>query len=281
MEKVLNSIIKSNFSIIEAIKVIENCGLRLAFVVDENLILLGVVSDGEIRRAILRGVNLTTSVSEIMNVKFHFATQKTSKKEILDKMHTFKIDYIPCIDENKKLIDFYSYDDLSHSKPLDNFVVIMAGGEGKRLRPLTENCPKPMLRIKNKPILEILLEQFQGNGFKNFYISVNYLKENIIDYFKDGSHLGLNINYIEEEKPLGTIGSLSLIKPKPNQDLIVVNGDVLTKIDYSNLLDFHKKNNAIATVCLREFQTTIPYGVVDIKNTEIKKFLEKPSIIIL
>ena len=120
MEKVLNSIIKSNFSIIEAIKVIENCGLRLAFVVDENLILLGVVSDGEIRRAILRGVNLTTSVSEIMNVKFHFATQKTSKKEILDKMHTFKIDYILALMKNKKLIDFYSYDDLSHSKPLDN-----------------------------------------------------------------------------------------------------------------------------------------------------------------
>ena len=147
----------------------------------------------------------------------------------------------------------------------------MAGGEGKRLRPLTENCPKPMLRIKNKPILEILLEQFQGNGFKTLHFCKLFKRE-YNDYFKDGSHLGLNINYIEEEKPLGTIGSLSLIKPKPNQDLIVVNGDVLTKIDYSNLLDFHKKNNAIATVCLREFQTTIPYGVVDIKIQKLRNF---------
>ena len=152
----------------------------------------------------------------------------------------------------------------------------MAGGIGSRLRPYTENCPKPMLKIGTKPILELLLEQLIENGFTNFYISVNYLKEKIINYFEDGSRWNVNINYLLENKPLGTAGAISLLPKEIEKPFIVMNGDILTKFNLNQLIDFHNKNNSFSTICAREYEVSIPFGVIETDGIELKRIVEKP-----
>ena len=166
--------------------------------------------------------------------------------------------------------------DLVYIEPTHNCVVIMAGGRGERLRPLTDSCPKPMLLVQSKPVLEVILERCIESGFNTFYISVNYLKERIIDYFEDGSKWGVNIRYIEEEEPLGTIGSLNLIPQKPTLPFLVINGDVLTRVNYKDILNYHKQHSADATICVRQHEITVPYGVVKFDGTKVSQIQEKP-----
>jgi NDP-sugar pyrophosphorylase family protein len=161
---------------------------------------------------------------------------------------------------------------------LTNWVVLMAGGEGKRLRPATDNCPKPMLKVGGMPILEIILQQCIKSGFRNYFISVNYLKEQIMEYFGDGSYWGVNIQYLEENQPLGTAGALSQLHKTLTQTLLVINGDVLTRADYRSLLRFHREQNASVTLCVHEDETRIPYGVVTSKDYQMETIQEKPVI---
>ena len=167
-------------------------------------------------------------------------------------------------------------DDLRHPPLRNNPVVFMAGGRGSRLHPLTEVCPKPLLKVGDKPILETILDGFIEQGFRRFYISVNYRADMIIEYFGDGSNWNAEINYLRETIPLGTAGSLGLLTPRPELPILVINGDILTKADYGQLLNFHLKNNMGATVCIKEQFYQIPYGVVTFSNNRLLQLDEKP-----
>ena len=190
-------------------------------------------------------------------------------------MNKKSISQVPVVNEKGILQGLKLLEEHLSTDIVSTPVVIMAGGLGTRLRPLTDNCPKPMLRVDGKPMLEIILESLIQQGFINFYIAVNYLGEQIVDYFNDGLALGVNIVYIHENKRLGTAGALSLL-PQMNETMIVMNGDVLTNVDYKGLLSFHKKEGGPLSVCVREHQTEVPYGVMDLDGVNVTGLTEKP-----
>jgi NDP-sugar pyrophosphorylase family protein len=192
-------------------------------------------------------------------------------------MRSKQISQLPIVDEENRIVSLETISDLLMKNKKDNFVVLMAGGMGKRLSPMTDSLPKPLLKVGNKPILEIILDNFISHGFQNFYVSVNYKAELIKNHFQDGSKYGVNIQYIEEDQVLGTAGALKLLKEHTDLPIIVMNGDLLTNVSFTNLLEFHKDQNAIATMCVREFDLQVPYGVVCLENDQIKTIDEKPS----
>lgn len=264
-------------SIFRTLEIIDRSSLQIALVVDEKGCLLGTVTDGDVRRGILRGLGLDSEVTEIMNKNFSFSHVNDAREKVLAIMSNKSLHQLPVIDHNGCLVGIHTIDCLMASTTRDNIVFLMAGGLGSRLKPLTENCPKPLLRIGGKPILESILESFIEQGFKNFYISINYKGEMIENYFGNGSNLGVHINYIREDKRLGTAGSLKLIPQTNTQPIIVMNGDILTKVDFRNLLDFHISQEADATLCIREYQLEIPYGVVSIERNKFRGIEEKPK----
>jgi dTDP-glucose pyrophosphorylase len=269
--------LKISNSIEDAINVLHNGGMRVALVVDNNNKLLGTLTDGDIRRSILSHIDMTCSVKEIMNSKPSTALSSDSPETVMLKMKNRDLLHIPIVDIDNKLVGLETLQHLTYAKKYDNPIFLMAGGFGKRLHPLTEETPKPMLNIGSQPILETIIGRFIKAGFYNFYISTHYKADIISDYFGDGSDLGINIEYVNEEKPLGTAGSIALLpKNLPNLPIIMMNGDVLTKVNFEHLLKAHLDQKGIATMCIREYDIQIPFGVVDIKNQEAKSFLEKP-----
>ena len=265
-----------NASLLDAMKVISRNGTQVSLVVDENQILLGTLSDGDIRRALVSGKGLESDCSDAMNPDYRYFSQNIGYDTMQERMKRSHIRQMPVLDSQRKVIDCVFLDEFSPEQK-ENPVVIMAGGEGKRLRPYTQNCPKPMLLVGNKPILEILLEKFIASGFTQFYFSVNYLKEKIIDYFQDGSRWDVDINYLIEDKPLGTAGSLHMLPKDLTKPMLVLNGDVLTRLDPLNLLQFHLDHDASATICVREQLIDIPYGVVQSDGIQMVGFEEKPT----
>lgn len=264
-------------SIYRTLEVIDRSALQIALVVDEKGRLLGTVTDGDVRRGILRGLGLDSTVAEIMNKNFSFSHVEDVREKVLAIMSNKSLHQLPIIDHNGCLLGIHTIDSLMASNTRDNIVFLMAGGLGSRLKPLTANCPKPLLRVGGKPILESIVESFIEQGFKNFYISINYKGEMIEEYFGDGSDLGVQINYIREDKQLGTVGSLRLLSATNNQPIIVMNGDILTKVDFRNLLDFHLSQEADATLCIREYQLEVPYGVVSVERNRFRGIEEKPK----
>ncbi|KAA6183975.1 NTP transferase domain-containing protein [Thiohalocapsa marina] len=262
----------------EAIAVIDREAVQIALVTDEQHRLLGTITDGDIRRALLRGEDLDTPVERIMFRNFRSLPATATDMEALTLMRKASLHQIPALDEQGRVTRLFRLDELIKPKTLSNPVVIMAGGEGKRLRPLTQDCPKPMLRVGGKPLLEIILEQCIEAGFREFYLAVNYLKEQIQDYFQDGAHWEARIRYLEEDKPLGTAGALSLLPQSPTEPLLVLNGDVLTRVDFKHLLRFHAEHEAAATLCVREHTTQIPYGVVRLDDLRVLTLEEKPVL---
>mgnify|MGYP001174995125 CR=1 FL=1 len=271
------SVINKNFSILDAINIIDKSHSKIAVVLDENNKLIGTITDGDIRRAILNKAQLDSNVQSVMNKNCFFINSNFDEDDIKKKMISKGISYVPIVDKNKHFVDLLCLNELTRTK-LNNDVVIMAGGKGTRLRPFTENCPKPMLKICGKPILELILENCIEAGFQNFYFSVNYLKENIINHFENGSKWNVNIEYLIENKELGTAGSLTLYKSKKKDPLLVLNGDVLTKIDFRKIINFHNQHNLNATMAVREESFTIPFGVVTSDGINIIGFEEKPTI---
>jgi len=269
-------IINKDLKAIDALKIIDKNGSQFLMVVNSLNKLLGVITDGDIRRALINGKNLNNDVVEFMNKDFFSITNKEDIKLAYKIMEKNKVKQIPIIDEEGILKDLI-LDDGNNTIELDNEIVIMAGGKGTRLYPMTRNCPKPMLKVSGKPMLEILLEQCYYYGYRNFYISVNYLKHSIIDYFGNGRNLGINIKYLEEDTPLGTAGALSLIKSIPKKPFIVINADVLTKFNLERLLNYHIKNQSGATLCVRDYNYQLPFGVVKTSKTKLIEFKEKPQ----
>lgn len=268
--------IDSAMTIIDALKVIEKSALQIALVVGENRKLLGTVTDGDVRRAILKDIKLTDRVARIMQKSPVTANVGASESEILSLMKKYKIRQIPIIDRSNQVVDLKVLVDMIDEKGSENPVIIMAGGLGTRLRPLTDVCPKPLLKIGDKPLLEIIIENLREFGFKEFYITVNYKAQMISGYFGDGSRWKVNITYIHEQKPLGTAGALSLLPEKPSRPVLVMNGDLLTKINFNQLFDFHTDNRSLATMCVRQYDFEVPYGVVVADKQHFLKLDEKP-----
>ena len=269
-------IVHPSSTIREAIAKIDSGSTQIVLVVNESNRLLGVITDGDVRRAILKGISLDDPAKVIMNDQPVTAKPTDSPNKILSIMKIRMLRQIPVVDENFKVIGLEFLDLLIQPQKLKNIVVLMAGGLGSRLKPLTDDCPKPLLRIGDKPILETILESFIEYGFYQFYFSVNYKAEMVKAHFEDGSKWNVEINYLHEDKQLGTAGSLSLI-PKPIElPLIVMNGDLLTKVNYQRLLEYHNTNQAMATMGIREYEFRVPYGVVKTEQHRILKISEKP-----
>ena len=250
---------------------------QIALVIDEQQHLLGTLTDGDIRRGLLRGETLETKVERLMNRQFRFVRSGEDYSLVQEMMRREVLLQIPVLDEQGRVVKLLLLQDLLSPSQLDNAVVIMAGGQGKRLRPYTENCPKPMLLVGDQPMMEIQLEQCISSGFRHFYLSVNYLKEQIIEHFEDGSRWGVSIDYLIEDKPLGTAGSLQLLPDSLVEPFLVLNGDVLTRFNSSHLLKFHSEHIAKATLCVREHEVKVPFGVVETNGVELTSFEEKPT----
>lgn len=270
-------IIYENTILKKALSVIDKGSMRIAVVLDKDNKFLGVMNDGDARRAILKGFNLTDKIENIYNKNpSTVAYSDETKEEIIAKAIHNKVYQIPIIDREYKIVDVLDLATLLTKRKRKNKVILMAGGLGTRLRPLTENTPKPLLYVGNKPILETIIENFSSYGFENFIISLNYKSHLIKEYFEDGSKFGVTIEYIEENKRLGTAGALSLLKEHPEESFFVMNGDILTNIDFSKVLDFHMRENSIATMCVREYEYQIPFGVIEMNDEKIESIVEKP-----
>ncbi|MFJ8064180.1 nucleotidyltransferase family protein [Psychrobacillus sp. NPDC096426] len=269
-------LVNENNTLLETMKIIDVSSMQFAAVVDGDLNLLGTVTDGDIRRSILRGEGLDVPIKQVMNPSPICATIENTYSDCLNLLKRHKLKQIPIISEGNKIIDIIFADEDPITKNNENTVILMAGGLGTRLRPLTENIPKPMLNVGNKPILETIIEGFKQYGFTNFIISVNYKKEVIQDYFQDGTAFGVSISYIEENKRMGTAGALSLLKEKPTSPIFVMNGDLLTQVNFEQLLHFHEDTDAVATMCVREYEYQIPYGVIETDGQQLVSIKEKP-----
>lgn len=260
-----------------AIATLDKAGVGIVLVTDLGDVLLGTVTDGDIRRALLGHMTMDTPISEIMCTAPQVAEVQWSREELLAMMEAKRLMQVPIVDHNRRVVGVETLHDMLDRKCLDNPVFLMAGGFGKRLYPLTQDCPKPMLKVGGKPILELILQSFVEAGFHRFYISTHYLPEVIQDYFSDGSRWNVSIKYIHEEAPLGTGGALGLL-PHDEIDLPVflMNGDLLTRVDYKSLLDFHERQDGFATICVREYENQIPYGVIESNGCRITQIVEKP-----
>lgn len=269
--------VRPNTPLLEAMRIIDNGLNQIALVVDEKQRLLGTITDGDIRRGLLHGETLSAPVEQVMNRQFRFARSGEDQEIVLEMMRQNVLRQIPVLDSQGRVVELLLLQDLLSPTHLPNAVVIMAGGKGTRLRPHTEHCPKPMLHVDGKPMLEILLNQCISSGFRKFYLSVNYMKEQIISHFQDGSRWGVSIEYLSEDEPLGTAGSLKLLPGSIQSPFLVMNADVLTRLNLSQMLRFHVEYEASATLCVREYTTTVPFGVVETNGVELSCFKEKPS----
>ena len=269
-------LITQDVTIHDTLRIIDSSAMQIALVVDDENRLLGTVTDGDIRRGILKGIMLEDPVKEIMNPHPTVAKSYERRDIILAVMKLKRLNHIPVIDDDGQVLSVETLQNLIQADSKENIVVLMAGGLGTRLRPLTNDCPKPLLKVGGKPVLETILDNFMEYGFRRFYLSVNYRADMIKEYFGDGNRWGIEINYIDEDKQLGTAGALSLLPEKPKQPLLVMNGDLLTKMNFQQLLDFHSVHQAQATMCVREYQFQVPYGVVKMDQHRLMGIDEKP-----
>jgi dTDP-glucose pyrophosphorylase/predicted transcriptional regulator len=271
-----NILVSPLTNIQDVLKVIDKEALQLALVVDHNSRLLGTVTDGDIRRALINNVPMFQPISDIMFTSPTVVDVSISRTDVLELMNAKQLHSIPVLD-NGLVVGLETIHHVTEKAKYDNPVFLMAGGFGTRLRPLTDNCPKPLLKVGDKPILEIVLLNFIRAGFYDFYISTHFLPEMIRDYFGDGDKWGVSISYIHESEPLGTGGALGLLPENiPDLPVIVMNGDVLTKIDFEKMLASHNQNVATATMCVREYEYQVPFGVIENNGLKITGMVEKP-----
>ncbi len=248
------------------------CGL----VLDEQRRLVGTLTDGDVRRGILAGVQLDEPVERIM-----FRTPTTAPRDLpLEQarvlMRARQVKFLPLLAPDRTLAGLAVLEAFAGPHAEENLVVLMAGGLGQRLRPLTDDCPKPMLRIGSKPILEIILESFAAQGFHRFAVSVNYKSEMVESYFGNGDKWDVAIEYIHEPRRMGTAGALSLLSRRPEAPFLVMNGDVLTTVRFRQLLDLHQERHAVATMCVRNYDVEVPFGVVEMEDGRLTRMVEKP-----
>ncbi|WP_080578408.1 nucleotidyltransferase family protein [Sinorhizobium fredii] len=272
------SFVSSESTVIDAIKVIDAAAMQIALYVDGDKRLVGVVTDGDIRRAILRGTQLHDPVSQVLNYQPLVAREGMSMHELAQLIcGKSRILRLPVVDGAGKVVGLYRAEEIAPQAAGEWPVILMAGGLGSRLRPYTDSMPKPMLEVGGRPILEQIILQFKSHGFHRFYLSVNYMAEVIKSHFGDGSNLGVEVSYLEEVERMGTAGSLRLLPTEPDSPFFVMNGDLLTTTDFSMLMQYHLDCGAEATMCLREYTVEVPYGVIQHEEGRLTGFQEKPK----
>jgi NDP-sugar pyrophosphorylase family protein len=249
----------------------------MALVVDAQDLLCGLITDGDIRRGMLRGLSMDSSVTEIMTREPHRLAPDENRDALLRLLELEGIRHAPVVEEDGKVVGLIVRNEPRSPPPEGTLVVLMAGGLGTRLSPLTDNLPKPMLELGGRPILETIIRGLQEKGFSRFALSVNYRAEMIRAHFGDGSALGVEIEYLQEDMPLGTAGSLGLLPKQPSGPFVVMNGDLLTGVNFGRLLESHTEAGALATMCVREYTVRVPYGVVDVEDDRIQRLREKPA----
>jgi dTDP-glucose pyrophosphorylase len=260
-----------------AIRVLDKGGLGIVLVTNDDNVLLGTITDGDVRRALLRHQKMDTPAKEIMCASPQVAEVSWPRVKLLAVMESARLLQLPVVDDSRRVIGIETLHDMLDRARLDNPVFLMAGGFGKRLHPLTQDCPKPMLKVGDKPILELILQSFVDAGFHRFFISTHYLPDIIRDHFGDGSRWGVSIQYVHEDDPLGTGGAIGLLPhDEINLPIFLMNGDLLTRVDYRSLLDFHERHTGSATLCVREYESQIPYGVIQSDGHRITQIVEKP-----
>ncbi len=271
------SILKTSSILEEIINCLDKSIYKIVLIVDDDERLIGTITDGDIRRAIIAKRNMNSKAKEIMNNNPVFVVEDFDYDSSEKIMKSKNIQHLPIVDENRRIIDLRTSFLISDKKIYENPVFLLSGGLGERLRPLTDDKPKPLLDVGGKPILENIIEQFIGAGFYKFFLAIRYKGDMIVDHFGNGEKWGVEINYILEEEPLGTAGALGLLpKNLSSLPLIVMNGDVLTKVNFQELLRQHNKQNCLATVCVSEYSHQIPYGVVEIEGNFLRELTEKP-----
>ena len=270
------AILAGNVTIEQAIRNLDQVAIKIVLVVDDSGELIGTISDGDIRRGLLRGLNLNSSIDSIIHRNPLVVPPELGRELVMQLMVANKVQQIPVVDERRQVVGLHLWDEINSVTSRPNSMVIMAGGMGTRLRPHTENCPKPLLPVAGKPMLEHIIERAKLEGFSHFVLAIHYLGHMIEEYFGDGTRLQVQIDYLREQSPLGTAGALGLLEPRSGAPFVVTNGDVLTDIRYSELLDFHIRHNAAATMAVRVHEWQHPYGVVQTRGVDIVGVEEKP-----
>lgn len=273
----------SEATIQEAWTAIGKGGLGIALLLDNSRRLIGTITDGDIRRAILDGIDLDAPATALR--KYHpgdrwkpmVAPVGTGRDELLRLLETQSIRQIPLLDSEGRVVDLVLLSDLVAQQVLPLSAVVMAGGHGTRLKTLTDDIPKPMLQMGGRPLMERIIEQLQEAGIRRVNVSTHYKPEVIAEHFGDGSRFGVEINYVEEDQPLGTAGALGLIEAT-QEPLLVINGDILTRLNFQAMYDFHREHAADMTVCVRKYEFQVPYGVVETEGVEISHLVEKPYL---
>jgi len=262
----------------DAIEKIDKGARKFVCVVDSANKLVGLVTDGDVRRALLSKQSMDVPIVDIMNYNPLTLPVGISKQVLLDRMIRDNILHIPIVNENYQLCDVAYLPTLSMTGQKNNQVIVMAGGMGKRLMPLTERVPKPMIKVGDRPLIQIIIENLAHNGFTNITLCVNYLAHVIKDFVGDGSLFGTNVSYVHENEARGTGGALSLLPSRPTEDFFIMNGDILTSIDFSRMLEFHQSKGSLATMAVNRHVYDVPFGVVKVDGENIVGFEEKPRM---
>jgi dTDP-glucose pyrophosphorylase len=270
------AILSSNSSIQEAIRILDQTGIKIVLVTTEDNRLEGTISDGDIRRGLLKGLNLDSHVATIIHRNALVVPPGIGRETIMQLMVANKLQQIPVVDESRHIVGLHLWDEITAPPQRSNLMVVMAGGKGIRLRPFTESCPKPLVKVAGKPMLEHIIERARLEGFNHFVLAINYLGQMIEDHFGNGEQLGVSIEYLREEEPLGTAGALSLLDSLSDSPIVVTNADIITDIRYGELLDFHIHHEAAATMAVRMHEWQNPFGVVQTQGIDIAGFEEKP-----
>lgn len=269
-------LIQSGAKIVDALKVLDELAEdAIIFVVDQNDRLIGSLTDGDVRRALLAGIELTNNVDDIFqsHPRFIRKGENNIKKVIEFRENNIKV--LPILDQHDQIVNVINFGHLKSYLPID--VVVMAGGKGTRLKPLTDNTPKPLLKVGDTPIIEHNIDRLSLFGMDDFWISINYLGEQIEEYFGDGNHKNLNINYVKETEPLGTIGSVSKINDFIHDYVLLTNSDILTNMDYEDFfLKFLDEGADFAVVTI-PYKVDVPYAVLETSNGHVLSFKEKPT----
>ncbi len=264
-----------NTNIYDAIKNLEYTGLQIILIINNKKEFVGTLTDGDIRSGILKGYSLNSSVKNLVNRNPKTAKSNWSYEQALKLMNRFTLNHIPIINK-KKIIGVFARNSNLTNQKINNFILVMAGGRGKRNMPLTKSIPKPLLKYKNKMLIDIILNKIKKEGFENVFISIGYLKDKIIKKLNENKKYDLRINKIVENKPLGTAGCLSKLKNKTSEPILITNCDIVTDLKYKKLINFHVKEKSDLTVVIKEYKTQNPFGRIKIKNRKIIEIEEKP-----
>jgi dTDP-glucose pyrophosphorylase len=265
-------------TLLEALRALDAGAESIVFVHDEGQRVVGTLTDGDIRRAILHSASLDARcLPSCMRKDFAFVTPATGRAEVLDIMRARDIGQLPILDSAGCLIGLHTIGQIIAVRERPNVAVILAGGRGSRLTPLTDSVPKPMLTVAGRPILERLVLHVMSHGLRRIYLSVNHLAQVIEAHFGDGSRFGCRIEYLHEDKPLGTGGPVGLLDPVPAQAVLVLNGDLVTQCDLGDLLDSHEAGQYAATIAVRPYSVQVPFGVVEVEGLRVVGVREKPT----